>query len=100
MATFKLRPKAVADLRAIRLWIAKDDPRRARSFVIELTEHFQRLADRHIRHRRMPELGPDLLCAVHGNYNIYYRFVGDGAQDVLVVRVLHSARDLSGIEIN
>lgn len=75
MATYKLRPRAVTDLRSIRRWIAKDSPQRARTFIVELTEHFQRLADMHLRHRFVPELGPDIRIAVHGNYNVYYRFI-------------------------
>jgi toxin ParE1/3/4 len=95
--TYKLRPQAAADLRSIRRWIAKDDPHRARTFVVELTEHFQRLADHHVRHRVITDLGADIRLALHGNYNIYYRFFGDAGRDVLVIRVLHGARDLSRI---
>ena len=97
MATYKLRPLAAADLRSIRRHIALDDPLSARTFVVELTEHFQRFADHHVRHRLLPELGPDVRRAVHGDYNIYYRFCGDDSQDVLVVRVVHGTRDLTRI---
>lgn len=95
MATYKLRRRAVADLRSIRRLIARDDPMRARTFVLELTEHFQRLADRHIQHRLLGDLGPGIRLAVHGNYNIYYRFIE--AEDVLIVRELHGARDLGRV---
>lgn len=98
MATYKLRPKAVDDLRGIRRWIARDDPERARTFIVELRQHFQRLASRHVQHRVVAELGPDMRIAVHGNFNIYYRFVEAGSdQDVLIVRVLHGARDIEGL---
>lgn len=100
MATYKLRPRAIEDLRSIRRWIARDDPKRARTFILELTGHFQRLADRHIQHRVLEELGSGVRLAVHGNYNIYYRFIGDDAEDVLIVRVLHGARDLGGMAMD
>jgi toxin ParE1/3/4 len=91
VATYKLRPKARDDLRSIRSWIARDDAKRARTFIVELTEHFQKIANLKIRHQVVPELGTDVRKAVHGNYDIYYRFVGD---DALIIRVLHSARNL------
>ena len=94
MATYKLRPQAVADLRSIRRWIARDDPVRARTFIAELTEHFQRLVEHRVRHRILHDLGAEIRRAVHGNYNIYYRRMGENGSDVLVVRVLHAARDL------
>jgi toxin ParE1/3/4 len=93
VATYKLRPKARDDLRSIRSWIAKDTPVRARSFVVELATHFQKLAALEIKHQPVPELGPDMRKAVHGNYDIYYRLNDDG---VLIVRVLHSARSRDG----
>ena len=100
MATYRLRPKARDDLSSIRRWIAKDDPPRARTFIAELSEHFQRIADLNLRHRIIPELGPDIRLAVHGNYNLYYRLVGEAGEDVLIVRVLHGARSLKAIEFD
>ena len=93
MATYKLRPKARDDLRSIRGWIAKDNPIRARSFVVELTTPFQKLATLEIKHQLVPDLGPEIRKAVHGNYDIYYRIING---DVLIIRVLHSARSLYG----
>lgn len=37
--------------------------------------------------------------AVHGDYNIYYRFIGETAHDVLVIRVMHGARDIGQEEM-
>ena len=99
MSTYKLRPRAAADLRSIRRWIAKDNPERARTFIVELTQHFERLAERHVRHRIVEELGSDIRIAVHGDYNIYYRFIGETAHDVLVIRVMHGARDIGQEEM-
>lgn len=98
MATYKLRPLARDDLRSIRRWIAKDDPVRARTFIVELAEHFQRIADFNLRHRVISEIGPDVRLAVHGNYNIYYRCIDVSGEIVLIIRVLHAARSLEPIE--
>lgn len=98
MATYKLRPQAASDLRTVRRWIARDDPHRARTFIVELTEHFRRLAGHRGRHRVLHDIGADIRRAVHSNYNIYYRRVGENGTDVVVVRVLHAAQDLSKIE--
>ncbi len=97
MPTYKLRPQAYSDLQSIRKFIAKDNPERACTFVLELTEHFQKIADSYIRHRVIKSLGPDIRRAVHGKYNIYYRFIGDDGRDVLIIRVLQARRDLSRI---
>ena len=97
--TYKLRPKAVADLRSIRRWIAKDSPQRARTFIVELTVHFATLAELHIQHRVVPDLGADIRLAVYGNYNIYYRFIGEEGRDVLIVRVMHGARDIERTDV-
>lgn len=99
MASYKLRPKAIAGLRSIRRWIAKDNPGRALSFVTELSQHFEAIAKQNLRHRLVTELGPDIRIAVHGNYNIYYRFVEDNGRDVLIIRVLHSARSIGGPDL-
>ena len=67
MPNLEIRAKAKDDLRSIRRWIARDNPERARSYVVELNAHFQKLADLHLRHAVIPELGDDVRRAVHGN---------------------------------
>ena len=100
MATYKLRPRARDDLRSIRRWIAKDNPARARTFIVELTEHFQKIVDLRLRHPIITSLGSDIRRAVHGNYSIDYRSIGVAGEDVLIVRVLHSARDLNRMKFD
>lgn len=84
---------ARADLRAIAMHIAKDDPIRAKSFVVELSMRAQELG-------KFPERFPlaagaahlGLRKRTHGNYLILYRVE---ARQVTVVRVLHASRDYS-----
>lgn len=86
-----LSAHAETDLEEIADFIARDDPARALAFVQELRAHCQTLMDVPEAYPIRPELGPDIRVAVHKNYLIVYRLVDEG---VLVVRILHGARQL------
>jgi toxin ParE1/3/4 len=77
--------------------VANDNPGRARTFIVELTVHFRKIADLKLMHEVDRDLGPDVRRAVHGNYNIYYRFINE---DALIIRVLHNARDKAGMSFD
>lgn len=85
--------KAVADLVAIGDFIAEHNPARAATFLAELVERCEELADiplafplfashrdRHIRRR------------VHGNYLILYRLSGD---TVVILHVVRASMDMN-----
>jgi len=79
------------DLQQIALYIARDNPDRARTFVSELQIQCTRLVDQ-------PDLGVShedcakgLRMISHGRYLIFYCRNESG---ILVERVLHSARDI------
>jgi addiction module RelE/StbE family toxin len=87
------RPKAEEDLLNIIEYISKDNPSRAKSFVEELEDKAQLLAD-------YPELGrrsrpglPKWLreLVVHPNYIIFYRVLYDSFT-VEIIRVKHAAQ--------
>jgi plasmid stabilization system protein ParE len=91
-------PAAELELEEIGDYIARDNPGRALTFVRELRERCMSLAemplafplvpryeDRGVRHR------------VHGNYQIFYRVVGQPAERTDVIHVLHSARNTAAI---
>jgi toxin ParE1/3/4 len=84
-------PEAVADLADIGAYIAKDDPKRARSFVDELEARCARLIEYPETGRARPELASDLRSKPHGHYVIFYT---PGAEVVRVERILHGARDV------
>lgn len=86
-----LSPRAEQDFESIGDYIARDNPARARSFVRELRGHCAKIADAPSVHALRSDLGKNLRCCTHGNYLIFYRVIAD---DVRIVRVLHSARDL------
>jgi toxin ParE1/3/4 len=94
----RLLPAAEAELEAIGDYIALDSPARAVAFVRELREKCMSLAsmpllfplvpryeDRGVRHR------------VHGNYQIFYRVMGQPAERIDVIHILHGARDQAAI---
>jgi len=86
---------ASAELEAIGDFIAKDNPARALTFVLELREACETLVDAPERFARVPRyehLG--IRRRVHGNYLIFYR---TGRDVVEVLHVLHGARDYESI---
>ncbi len=88
-------PAARDDLRGIGLWMARDNPARAASFVAELREHCRRVAARPPLHRPREEFGPGVRAALHPPYLILTSIQADGR--VVIERVLHGARDLRGL---
>jgi toxin ParE1/3/4 len=90
MARYALLRRARADLRGIRDHILQAHPARAVSFVDELLERCQLLADNPLIGRARPELRQGVRSFPHGDYLIFYRPAAGG---VTIVRVLHGARD-------
>lgn len=89
--TLVLRPEARADLIAIGDYIARDDRRRAVTFVAEVEAAIAAIADRPGSFPARDDLYRGLRAARYGRYLIFF-LSGDAQIDV--VRVLHGARDL------
>jgi toxin ParE1/3/4 len=93
-ATLRYLPAAQEDLLSILEFIAKDNPRRAASFVDRLDERIGQL-ERHPlsgrvpRHPKLREYGYRVL--VIESYIVFYIVRG---QTVEVHRVVHGSRDL------
>ena len=79
---------ALADLEAIGDWIARDNPRRAVSYVEELRQRSLSLKDWPFRY---PAPGADkrVRRAPYGSYNIHYVVLED---HVLIWRIVHGAQ--------
>ena len=92
MRTLEYRRQAERDLDGIKDYIARDNPRRALSFIRELRRVCERLADNPLMGRARPELRPNLRSFPYGDYLIFYRPLRDG---VSIVRVLHGSREAS-----
>lgn len=94
MKRLRFAPAAHADLLAIGLYIAEDDPTRAESFVTELENKARMAAERPRSFSARDDVSPGLRAVLHGRYLIFFREYDD---EVRIVRVLHGARDLKQI---
>jgi toxin ParE1/3/4 len=91
LTRLEFSPEATADLADIASYIAKDDPKRARSFLDELESTCAGLPEYPAMGRSRPDLAPDLRSKPHGQYVIFYT---PGAEGVRIERILHGARDV------
>ena len=87
-------PRAEQDLEAIGDYIAADNPKRAVSFVRELRQQCQRIAQNPLGYRLRSELAKGLRSCAHGHYVIFFEAK---PEDVVIVRILHGARDLPAV---
>jgi len=91
----RLSAKARTDLFEIGDWIERDSPKRAESFVDEIYDACQRLAQSPRAYRLLPgHEDSGIRRKPFGNYLIFY-LAGDGI--VEIVRVLHGARDYEAL---
>lgn len=89
-----LSPKAVEDLEEIGDFIARDNPERALSFVEEIEQHCDKVAETPQAFPEREDIAPSMRMAVHGKYLILYRIQSDV---VRVERIVHGARRLSDL---
>jgi toxin ParE1/3/4 len=83
--------QAEADLEEIGDYIAADNPSRAAAFVREIREHCAKIAASPLGYVARPDLGDGIRTCTHGRYLILFRPRGN---EIVIVRVLHGARDL------
>lgn len=86
-------PQAEIDLEEIGDYIALDGPTRAVSFVQEIRHHCGQIAEGPMRYVARPDLGNEIRICAHGNYLIIFEPYENG---VVILRVLHGARNLPG----
>jgi toxin ParE1/3/4 len=86
---------AMADLISIGEYIRPHNPDRAASFVNELLDHCQTLAEMPERHPLVPRYERHgIRRCVHANYLIFYR---TGTELVEIVHILHGAQDYEAL---
>lgn len=85
-------PAARADLMAIGVYIAEDNPARAESFVAELEAKAAQAAERPRSFPVRDDVSLGLRVVVHGRYLLFFRELMD---EVRIIRVVHGARDLT-----
>ncbi|MDN5753215.1 MAG: type II toxin-antitoxin system RelE/ParE family toxin [Nitrosospira sp.] len=86
------RPLAQEDLTEIWEYIAKDSIRRADAFIDTVDRKLRTLAAQPMMGRARDELMIGLRSFPTGRYVLFYALVTDG---IALVRVLHSARDIT-----
>lgn len=85
--------RAKEDLHDIGMYIARDNPRRAISFVRELQGQCRKIGVAPKAYRPRPELGKDIRSCAYGNYIVF--FCEDETHDLVrIIRVLHGAMDI------
>ena len=86
---------AEADLEAIGDWIAQDNPQRALTFLAELRQRCESLAQMPFEFSIVPRYEhAGIRRRVYRDYLIFYRIAGDTIE---VLHVLHGARDYKPI---
>ncbi|WP_414712470.1 type II toxin-antitoxin system RelE/ParE family toxin [Sphingobium sp.] len=91
----RLTDTAEADLAEIWFHIATEaSEEQATRFVQSLQSAFARLQHFPLSAPSRDHLAADLRALVHGRYAAYYQFSGT---DIVIVRVLHGARDLDAL---
>jgi toxin ParE1/3/4 len=93
--SYRLSPKATADLEAIGDYIALHSPQAAAAFITRLHERWSLLATQP-RSGAGSNVIPGVRHIVVGKYVAFYRVEGD---DVLVLRVIHGHRDIEDEDV-
>lgn len=91
MPGLRLSKQAWSDLREILLYIARSNPDAAEAHHQKLVDACSMLAEHPLAGRHRPEIGARIRSYAVGNYNIFYTPQQRG---VLILRLLHSARDV------
>lgn len=94
MSRLRFTPVSRDDLEEIWEFIAQDNLDAAEALLKAIEEKCELLASSPSIGRRRDELAEDLRSLPHDSYLIFYRMVADG---VLIVRVLHAARDVASL---
>ena len=97
MADLQFTPEAEADLDNIWLYIAKESQsiERAELTLDRFSIVFSRLARNPYMGRRRDDIRPGYRSFPVGSYIVFYRLIG--ADQILVLRVVHGRRDLEQV---
>lgn len=89
----EISPLAEADLNEIGDYIARDNPKRAISFIDELVSHCRKIAQMPLAYPARDELTLGLRTCSHQRYVIFFTIAVDV---VRIERILHGSRDIMG----
>ena len=96
MVKVVIRTSAKRNLKSIMRYIARDNPKRAYSFTLELETVCYSLAELPLQGRLIPKLGTNIRRLVHGNYSVYYR-LDENKHTVFILRITEQHQDQSRI---
>ena len=85
-------PLAEQDLEAIGNYIARDNPRRALTFIREIRQQCKQISERPTTYLLRSEVGENIRSRVFGRYIIYFAAIDES---VRIVRILHGAMDVN-----
>lgn len=88
----RISSEANQDLRGIGEYIARDNPKRANSYVAELSARIREIAERPLSFPAREDIAPGLRAGLHRPYLILFRITGDTVE---IARVIHGARDIT-----
>jgi toxin ParE1/3/4 len=97
MTNVLLTPEAERDLEEIGDYIAEDNPARAVSFIQEIRDQCNKIGNAPLAYAARPELGEDIRSCPHGRHYVIFFLVDVTDRSVLIVRILHGARDLPSL---
>jgi toxin ParE1/3/4 len=89
---FRFTKRAARDIEEIGDYIARDNPARAVSFIEALSEKCRRLTEQPAAAPLRAELGQGVRMIRFGRYLVFYSFDAD---ELRIIRVVHSARNWS-----
>ncbi|WP_175852328.1 type II toxin-antitoxin system RelE/ParE family toxin [Burkholderia cepacia] len=94
----RLADFAIDELEAVADDIARDNPQRAVTFVREIRDKCTSLAAMPLAFPLVPRFERHgVRHRVYGNYQIFYRVVGDPPAGIDILHILHGARDYASI---
>ncbi|WP_162923250.1 MULTISPECIES: type II toxin-antitoxin system RelE/ParE family toxin [Burkholderia] len=94
----RLSDFAIDELEAVADDIARDNPQRAVTFVQEIRDKCMSLAAMPLAFPLVPRFERHgVRHRVYGNYQIFYRVVGDPPTRIDILHILHGARDYASI---
>lgn len=91
-----ISPRAALDLEEIGDYIARDNPSRAVSFIREIELQCRKIAKRPTAFVVRDDIFPGIRMLPHRKYLILFRIT---QKTVRIERVVHGARDSSGLEL-
>ena len=83
-----------SDLESIAEFIAEENPRRAVTFLHEIRQKIEWIAEHPLLYQLRSEIGEEARLAVVSNYVILFRVIGDL---VRIERIVYGGRDLPGL---